>query len=69
MSKILVEFKNRVFNLFDSEEEWLTFLKTESSAFGGKSPEAFILKSRRADRLEFAIETVKSLKNTYMFVE
>jgi len=62
MKSIIQKFKKSVIKHFKDESEFESFLKEETSAFGGKSPEDWLLHSRRKDRLSFSIQTVIELK-------
>ena len=62
MSNIVLQFKEAVLSYFKDENEFINFLKESTTAFGGQSPEGWLLYSRRKDRLDFAIKTVIQVK-------
>jgi hypothetical protein len=75
--KILEEFKNSVIQYFDSEAEFEIFLNTPEHFWGSPakipeqfySPKEWLLKSRRPDRLNYAIRTVIELKTSVMTLD
>lgn len=67
-SNILIDFKNAVGHLFESDEEYNLFLNTPEHWFSSsnldQTPKEWLLYSRRKDRLDYAIRTVIELKST-----
>jgi hypothetical protein len=68
MKPIILEFKEAVIRYFKDEEDFCLFLKEPTTAFDGKSPEDWLLHSRRSDRLDFAIDTVRQMKTLVGYI-
>lgn len=68
--KIIIEFTKLARPLFESDKEWENFLYTPDHFWSAGShttdlsPYQFLVKSRRVDKLEYAVNFIKQMKET-----
>lgn len=69
--QIIKDFKDKVFHYFKSETKWQDFLHTPDHFWSAGdhtkdlSPFEFLTKSRRTDKLEYAVNFVKEMNETF----
>ena len=72
--KIIIEFTKLARPLFNSDKEWEDFLYTPEHFWSAGShttdlsPYQFLVKSRRTDKLDYAVKFIKDMKESLISV-